>query len=379
MNVAILGFGTVGFGVYELAVKCKEINVKYVLDIKIHNDIEATSVTDINVILNDDSVDTVIELIGGRNPAYSFIKSSLEHGKNVITANKLVICENYKELTDLASKNGVALRYTAAVGGGIPWLTNLERFVRISHIRKIEGIFNGTTNYILDAMHKNGTKFETALKKAQELGYAEADPSSDIDGLDTERKIAISANIAYGIDINTDSIDLFGIGDIKPEAVKDAESLGAVIRLIATAHKTEDGISVYVEPTFVKNGTGFSGISENFNRIVYEADNLGYGSFHGYGAGRYPTAFTVINDVLDVANGIKKTYNCIAEPTEINNNSEMHEYYVLTNDTDRFDGMIKEKLDSGFIVNSVSVAEMHRIAKEIKTDGKEIFICGLRR
>ena len=180
MNIAVLGFGTVGYGVYELAAKTDNITVKYVLDLKKHEGITAKSVTDIGEILSDSSVDTVVELIGGHNPAYGFIVSALKSGKNVITANKLVICEHYEELTALAKENNVALRYTAAVGGGIPWLINLERTIKTSKVHKVRGIFNGTTNYILDAMHCNSTQFDVALKEAQKLGFAEADPSSEI-------------------------------------------------------------------------------------------------------------------------------------------------------------------------------------------------------
>ena len=378
MNIAILGFGTVGYGVYELAQKTDDITVQYVLDIKKHDDISAKSVTDINEILADSQVETVVELIGGKHPAYDFIKKSLESGKNVITANKLVICEYYEELTLLAKKMGVALRYTAAVGGGIPWLTNLERTVRTSAVHKIEGILNGTTNYILDAMHKNGTAFDVALKEAQRLGFAEADPSSDIDGLDTKRKIGLSSNIALGVVANPDEIDTIGISDITKEIIEDVESLGYVTRLIATT-KNYNGIACYVEPTLVSKTDAFSTVDENFNRIAFIADNVGIGSFHGHGAGRYPTAYTVINDCIDVANGVKRTYNSKADKININNTLDEHSYYCYFDGTDAWlDSVTDQKTNIGIITKPVKVREMHDFYNKMKRENKKVFVAGIK-
>ncbi len=373
MNIAILGFGTVGYGVYEMALKSDELKVKYVLDLVEHNDIEAKSVTDINVILNDPEVDTVVELIGGRDVALKFITASLNAGKNVITANKLVICENYKTLTALAVEKGVALRYTAAVGGGIPWLINLERTVRTSKVQSIEGILNGTTNYILDAMHKDGTDFADALKTAQQLGFAEADPSSDIDGLDTGRKIGISANIAFGVCVNPAEIAIRGIGGVTSKTLSDCEKHGYLCRLIATATNSEDGISAYTEPTLVKDDSSWSAVSRNLNRIEYKAENVGIGAYLGFGAGRYPTAYTVINDCIDVASGVKRTYNSSINDITLNNSAVSHCYYVAAPACDKLDpSLIKERWENGVVTHPQTVSYMHAFAKE-----NDAFIAGI--
>ncbi len=377
MNIAILGFGTVGYGTYELAKKAENIEVKYVLDLKKHEEISAKSVTDIAEILSDNSVETVVELIGGHRPAYDFIVASLKAGKNVITANKLVICEHYQELTALAKENQVALRYTAAVGGGIPWLINLERTIKTSAVNSVRGIFNGTTNYILDAMHRDGAQFDNALKEAQKLGFAEADPSSDIDGLDTKRKIAISANISFGVAVSSHDVDVIGIRNVTAEAIKDAEAHGYICRLIAKTIKTEDGVAAWVEPTFVKNDTVYSSVTENFNHISLEAQNVGPLSFFGYGAGRYPTAFTVINDCIDVANGNKKTYNETMEKISINNEIASHKYYISTSSNLTADLSIKEKWQNGFLSEPISVKEMHSIYKEILKKDPKAFVAGV--
>lgn len=375
MNVAILGFGTVGYGVYELTEKLDNVNVKYVLDLVKHDDISAKSVTDIKEILEDASVDTVVELIGGKHPAYDFIKASLEAGKNVITANKLVICEFYEELTKLAVSKGVALRYTAAVGGGIPWLTNLERTARISKVHKISGIFNGTTNYILDAMHTDGTAFADALKTAQKLGFAEANPSSDIDGLDTQRKIAISANIAFGVAINPEDVDVIGISKVSAKAISDFESHGYIAKLIATTVNKDGKISAFVEPTLVAKSSDFANVPQNYNLIAYDADNVGHGSYMGFGAGRYPTAYTVTNDCIDVANGVKKTYNDTMDSVKPDNNAISHSYYISAAVLP--DVMIKEKWNSGVVTEEMSVKEMHTLYKKMLESDPEAFIAGI--
>ena len=375
MNVAILGFGTVGYGVYELTEKLDNVNVKYVLDLVKHDDISAKSVTDIKEILEDASVDTVVELIGGKHPAYDFIKASLEAGKNVITANKLVICEFYEELTKLAVSKGVALRYTAAVGGGIPWLTNLERTARISKVHKISGIFNGTTNYILDAMHTDGTAFADALKTAQKLGFAEANPSSDIDGLDTQRKIAISANIAFGVAINPEDVDVIGISKVSAKAISDFEAHGYIAKLIATTVNKDGKISAFVEPTLVAKSSDFANVPQNYNLIAYDADNVGHGSYMGFGAGRYPTAYTVTNDCIDVANGVKKTYNDTMDSVKPDNNAVSHCYYISAATLP--DVKIKEKWNNGVITEEMSVKEMHTLYKKMLESDPEAFVAGI--
>ena len=378
MNIALLGFGTVGYGVYDMASHTENLTVKYVLDLKKHEDISAHSVTDITEILEDPSVDTVVELIGGENPAYTFIKKSLLAGKNVITANKLVICKHYEELTALSKQQKVALRYTAAVGGGIPWLVNLERTLRISNVHRVRGIFNGTTNYILDAMHKCGTTFEAALKEAQQLGFAEADPSSDIDGLDTQRKIAISANVAFGVLVNPDEIDVFGIRTVSAEAVRDCEEHGFVCKLMAKARNKNGMISVWVEPTFVKKTSSFAAVSQNYNRISYDADNVGRGSFSGFGAGRYPTAYTVVGDCVDVANGVKRAYNSNMRAVTVDNSIVAHRYYVKTTASgDWLESNTEQQWRHGVLLKPQSVKQMHAMAAEIKKTDPNVFIAGV--
>lgn len=379
MNVALLGFGTVGVGVYELLKQIPDINVAYVLDLKKHDDIDAESVTSIEPIISDPSVDTVIELIGGINPAKEFVLKALEAGKNVVTANKFLICENFTLLSEKAAEKGVSLRYTAAVGGGIPWLHNLCRICRISTPDKISGIFNGTTNYILDKMTKEGSSFEEALKGAQKLGYAEADPSADIDGLDTLRKIVISANIAFSGVFNSEDTDLFGIRRITKDDITFASQHGMVCRLLGTAEKSENGYSVFVEPAFVDKNSPFASVTQNYNRISVTSPLQGTVGFYGQGAGRYPTAFTVVSDCIDINRGQADPYSESFVPLEINNSASAHRYYVRTSLEDKWlSSVAEESFGGAYITKCIPVSEMHENAKRLLGQSDEIFFAEIQ-
>lgn len=210
MNIGLLGFGVVGGGVWELAQENRALNVKKVLVRREAPSLGETAVQDVEAILRDPDIDTVVEVLGGLHPAYEWICRALAGGKNVVTANKAVISAYYRELTALACENRVALRCTAAVGGGIPWLVNLQRCRRVDTVTEVGGIMNGTTNFIMDAMARQGADFPAVLQRAQELGYAEADPSADIDGDDIRRKLTISANIAFDALLREEDIPAFG-------------------------------------------------------------------------------------------------------------------------------------------------------------------------
>ena len=206
MKIGLLGFGVVGRGVYDILAGREAISVRTVLCRRDLGELTARTTREMDDILADPEIDTVVEVMGGLHPAYEYVSAALKAGKHVVTSNKHLVCHYYQELTALAKENGVALRSTAAVGGGIPWLTNLEKAAKVNRISKIWGILNGTTNYIMDAMHKSDVDFADVLKQAQELGYAEADPSADIDGWDIQRKLIISANAAFGVCLKEDDV-----------------------------------------------------------------------------------------------------------------------------------------------------------------------------
>ncbi len=313
INVAILGFGVVGSGTAEVIEKNKDvikaktgadIAIKHILDLRDFpgSPFEKLVTHDFNDIINDKEVDIVVEAMGGAHPAYDFSKAALEAGKNVVTSNKLVVAEFGTELLEIAEKNGVRYLFEASVGGGIPIIKPMMSDLAQNNIDGISGILNGTTNYILTQMSENGTSFEAALKDAQTKGYAEADPTADIEGHDAARKIVILASLAYGKLINPNAIHCEGITKIDSRDVTFAEELdGYSIKLIGHAEKVGDKILAFVAPRLISAANPLHDVSDVFNGILVSCDMLGDAMFYGRGAGKLPTASAVVSDVIDIA------------------------------------------------------------------------------
>ena len=274
-NIAILGFGTVGGGVYEAISHCNkkplcDVNIKYILDLRTFPDhpLGDRVTTDFDKILNDESVSIVVETMGGDGVAYKFSLAALKAGKNVVTSNKAVVDKFGAELERVAEENGVVYLYEASVGGGIPIIAPLNSCFMADDIIRVAGILNGTTNYILTHMQSEGKSLEEGIKSAQELGYAEADPHADIAGLDSARKIAILAGIAFDKYISYESIPYIeGIENVTSEDIALAEQLGCVIRLVAVAEKVGDKAKILVAPHLVGNTSLFHAIREAFNAV----------------------------------------------------------------------------------------------------------------
>ena len=380
MNIGLLGFGVVGGGVWELAAERDDICVKRVLLRSPKAGLPESAVTfDVNDILNDDTIDTVVEVMGGLHPAYEYVTAAMERGKHVVTANKALIAAYYTELTALAAKQGVALRCTAAVGGGIPWLVNLERVKRLDTVGAVGGIMNGTTNFIMDAMHKAPVDFPAILKEAQELGYAEADPSADIDGDDIRRKLCISANIAFDAVLEETAIPTFGIRTVTAEDIAAFKAHGFVCKLLAAAEAAENGVCAYVEPTLVDAGEPEAAVPANYNLITYTAERIGRQSFFGQGAGRFPTAANVVQDCLTILAGDKSFYTDRAEAAALDGSAEAHPYYVRTAAPDDFlRGATADDWGSGVITGAVNTYDMLAWARRQLAVDPACFIAGIR-
>ncbi len=313
ISIAILGFGVVGSGTAEVIEKNKDvikaktgadIAIKHILDLRDfpESPFEHLITHDFNDIINDKDVDIVVEAMGGAHPAYDFSKASLEAGKNVVTSNKLVVAEFGTELLEIAEKNGVRYLFEASVGGGIPIIKPMMSDLAQNNICEISGILNGTTNYILTQMSQNGTSFEAALKQAQEKGYAEADPTSDIEGHDAARKIVILAALAYGKLISPSNVHCEGITKIDSRDVMFAEALGGhSIKLIGHAEKVGEKLLAFVSPRLINASNPLHDVSDVFNGILVSCDMLGDAMFYGRGAGKLPTASAVVSDVIDIA------------------------------------------------------------------------------
>ena len=303
MKIGLLGFGVVGKGLYDLTKTVEGIQVSKVLCLEDIDLPDAKAVHNIADIVNDPEIDTVVEAMGGLHPAYEFVRSAMEAGKNIVTSNKALVNGFYDELIPLAKEKGILFRCTAAVGGGICWLSELERARRAQTINKVYGIMNGTCNYILDNMTRLGLGYDEALKQAQALGYAEADPSADVDGIDTWNKIVISSNIAFGISLDGSTVPTAGIRHISAADVENFKAHGYVCKLIGTGICDGEEVKAHVQPTLFAAGALEAAVPMNFNLITLEGSASGRQSLYGQGAGRYPTAYNVLQDCVDVKSG----------------------------------------------------------------------------
>ena len=311
MKVAVLGYGVVGSGVVEVlfnnadSIACKvgeKIEEKYIVDIRdFPNDPHTDLFTkDFEQVVGDSEVDVVIEVIGGINPAYTFVKRALLAGKSVATSNKELVATHGQELLELARENNVNFMFEASVGGGIPIIRPMHQCLAANNICRVYGILNGTTNYILSKMITDGVEFGDALKNAQKLGYAEANPAADIDGIDACRKISILGSLACGCHINPDSVHTEGIRDLDLVDVKYAGKAGYAIKLLGVYQNPRDGKAYcLVAPFLLKKDSNLAGVQDVFNGIVVEGDMVGETMFYGRGAGKLPTASAVVADVID--------------------------------------------------------------------------------
>lgn len=312
INVAIFGFGVVGSGTAEvLTGNAKliservgdDINIKYILDLRDFpgSPFEDKIVHDVNVILNDPEVKICAELMGGSHPAFEFSSAAMKAGKSVVTSNKEVVATFGPELLKIAAENNVRYLFEASVGGGIPVIHPIGNCLTANDITEVNGILNGTTNYILTQMINENKDFDTALAEAQEKGYAEKDPSADVDGIDTCRKISILSAMAFGKLVPPEKVKTEGIRNVTLRDVANAAKLGASIKLIGKAVRAGDKISACVAPTLVRRSNPLSGISDVYNGVLVNGNAIGDVMFYGRGAGKLPTASAVVSDIIEIA------------------------------------------------------------------------------
>lgn len=314
-----MGYGVVGSGVAELLNKhhnsivkkstLTQLDLKYILDIRdFSGDVnEHLIINDFNLILNDPEVGIVVEAMGGIHPAYEYTLACLKAGKSVVTSNKELVANKGYELLTLAQKMNVNYLFEASVGGGIPIIRPISQCLAANEINEIAGILNGTTNFILTRMISDKMSFADALKLAQENGYAEKDPTADVEGHDACRKICILASLAYGKHVYPDTVYTEGISSITPEDVEYARDWGGVIKLIGRAAKVgEDKIYAMVSPAFVSRQSQLASVEDVFNAILVRGDATGDVVFYGRGAGKMPTASAVVADVIDCAKHVEK-------------------------------------------------------------------------
>lgn len=389
IKVALLGVGTVGTGVYKLIQRRADVMVRTigaemeVSKILVHNlnkqreGIDASLLTDNwQEIINDPEIQIVVEVMGGIEPARTMILEALHAGKHVVTANKDLLAAHGKELLDAAEEKHCDLLFEAAVAGGIPIIRPLKQCLAGNEIDEVIGIVNGTTNYILTKMFEENMSFEEALAKATELGYAEADPTADVEGLDAGRKVAIMASIAFHSRVVFDDVYTEGITKITADDIAYAKEFDSVIKLLGVAHNTEGGIEVGVYPMLLNKEHPLASVRDSFNAVFVHGDAVDDAMFYGRGAGELPTASAVMGDIIDVARNIEYGCNgrisctCYRE-TPIKKFDEVENKFFLRMQVKNQPGVLAS-IATVFGSHGVSIARV--VQKHIKGDQAELVI-----
>jgi len=319
MKIGLIGIGTVGGGTYRVLKENVdeifnktgiEIKITHVADknLKLAKDTVSDEIIieeDAFLLLQNNDIDTIVELIGGTGIALDVVRKALESGKNVVTANKALIAMHGGELIKIANHNNVILAYEAAVAGGIPIIKAIREGLTANKINWVAGILNGTTNYILTEMKENNLSFDTALKQAQDLGFAEADPTFDIEGVDAAHKITILASIAFGVPINFEAVHVEGISKLSQKDIGYAEELGYRIKLLGIAKSDKSGVEIRVHPTLVPEKRLVANVNGSMNAVLVQGNMVGPTLYYGAGAGSEPTASAVVADIIDIARQTK--------------------------------------------------------------------------
>ena len=382
MKIALLGFGNVGTAVWKQLSGRSDIVIKKVLTRSPAPMLGALAAQSFEEILDDPEISTVVELIGGIEPAFSYCARALSAGKNVVTANALMLSYRLKPLTELAVQNGVCLKLDPAMGG-IPFLHNLVRVLQNDMIRSVFGISNGTTNLILDTMQTVGGDFDTVLAQAQRLGYTEADPNADIGGLDARSKLCVAASIAFGRFIDPDGITVCGIRSITRGDTEMFRKLGFACRLIVRGERSRaDAVSAFVEPMLLPSGSLEAAVTRGNGMLGWLGDRGGMQYFFGPSAGRDPVALAVTLALTDLLCGDTRMEACCpAGGIGIDNSAVAHRYYVRT--SCRM-SLPAEKLRSTmpgqnvYLTSPVGVDRMHALAASLRMRDPDLFFAGIR-
>lgn len=380
MKVAVLGYGTVGKGVYDMLRTCPLLEAGPVLVRRGKAD-EDFKCDSIESICADASIDAVAETMGGVDTAYAYAAMALRAGKHFVTSNKALVAARGIELASLARENGVGILFSAACGGAVPFLHNLELARESDEIVSLGGILNGTTNYMLDMMQSEGLDYDAALSDAQRLGYAEADPTADVSGLDALRKIMLACAVAYDM-LPSDGLKNEGIESLRAADVADLKRRGLCCRLVTKGGRNADGsVYAYVQPVLLTADAPECAVKKNFNMAKYHGKNSGDIVLMGQGAGRYPTASAVLRDLECLAIGQREMLKKDCREVEANNDSCLCRYYVRCPAAlaDEFDCESAEREGNVVraVVKPISVSAMHEKVRALRRGGAEIFFAEL--
>ncbi|RIO74977.1 homoserine dehydrogenase [Staphylococcus gallinarum] len=375
LNVALLGLGTVGSGVVKIIEENREqiketmdkdINIRHILvrDKSRSRPINVSNyhlTEDVDEILNDDSIDIIVEIMGGVEPTVDWLKRALSQKKHVITANKDLLAVHLNVLEDLAQENDVALKYEASVAGGIPIVNAINNGLNANNITKFMGILNGTSNFILSKMTRENTSFEDALDEAQRLGFAEADPTDDVEGVDAARKVVITSYLTFNQVINLSDVDRHGISDVELADIKAAEALGYKIKLIGKGTYEQGKVNASVAPTLISTAHQLSAVEDEFNAIYVIGDAVGETMFYGKGAGSLATGSAVVSDLLNVTLHFESNLHTLPPHFELK--TEQTKELMDSDDTVSF----KEK-ESYYVVIQTDGEEPSKVEALIKAE-----------
>ncbi len=379
MKVAVLGFGTVGVGVYEMLSKARGLEPGPVL-VRPGKEDAPFKVSSMEAIVNDPEVGAVAEVMGGIEPAYTYACAALNAGKHFVTSNKALVAAKGVALNRLAREKGVAFLFSAACGGAVPFLHNLALARESDSILSLGGILNGTTNYMLDAMQRLGLDYADVLADAQRLGYAEADPTADVSGLDALRKIMLASAVAYDV-LPTEGLLNEGIESITAADVQHFQPRGYTCRLVVSGGRTDSGVYAYVEPVLLRAGAAECSVLQNYNMARYEGQNSGRIVLMGQGAGRYPTASAVLRDLSGILRGERCMFSECCVEGKADNSGSVHCYYVRlpAELAGEFDAESAE-LDGDaarLVTKPMSVSSMHETAKRLRSQGAPLFFAAI--
>lgn len=375
MKVALLGYGTVGKGVYDMLLACPMFEAGPVL-VRPGKADEPFKVDSMEAIVSDETVDAVAEVMGGVDTAYAYACMALKAGKHFVTSNKALVAARGPELDALARENGAAFLFSAACGGAVPFLHNLSLARESDTIDSLGGILNGTTNYMLDRMQSEGLDYADALREAQELGYAEADPTADVTGLDALRKIMLACAVAYDR-LPDEGLLNEGIDSLRAEDVQHFQSRGLSCRLLAKGGMAEGGMYAYVQPALLDGSAPECAVKKNFNMAKYVGQNSGLIVLMGQGAGRYPTASAVLRDLECVALGERSMLTASCRRENVDNSLCLCRYYVRLPVAFAAGLALESAEDDGEytrgVTVSMSVQAMHDFARRVRRAGGDIF------
>ncbi|TJX13303.1 homoserine dehydrogenase [Tissierella creatinini] len=397
VNIGLLGLGTVGSGVVEILDKRKEklkgltghdIRIKKVLvndsSKKRKLDPEIELVLDFDEILHDEEISIIVEVTGDVENSYKYISQGLKAGKNIVTANKAVVSKYFEEFSALAKEKDLAFLYEASVAGGIPVLKPLKEQLLLNEVSQVQGILNGTCNYILSRMIDEGKNYHDILKSAQDMGYAEADPTADVDGIDTMRKLRILATLSLQGKINEEDIFMDGISSITSFDIEVIKKMNSTVKLIGEAKSYKDGFTAVVQPTIVPRDNYFANVNLAHNSVAFNGSEVGELKFYGPGAGKLPTGNAVLSDVLDIVTKTYKKNNPLGTAELKNYNHEIKgRYYLRVSDADdnivRSLRRISEEMPSNkgqvaIITNEIGLMEIKDLLDSLNIEKGRYFL-----